>query len=262
MDSDAKGTENLEVGRMFRIFRVLRVYRLVRLQKLRRLWFTFKDQVQSELVFLVPVLVQMFLSLFIITHVLGSLWYLIGAIGRGLGWENWIQTSDITEQSVEYRYLASMSWALHVFTLSSSIIEPQNGFEGTFAIAVNFLGVALFLVSIATITNSFTELRGLQGETIKEFWLLRRFLRQRKVDQDLQFRIIHYAEAQSKAQIEMLPENKVHLLAFLPHNLKGELDFNLSYSKLFNHPLMVRLHGKAHILQELTYTALSKEMFA
>jgi len=99
------------------------------------------------------------------------------------------------------------------------------------------------------------------AETVKEFWLLRRFLRQRSVPSELKFRIINYSEMQAKKEVEMIPEAQVRLLSFLSEQLVSELHFNQLYSRLFVHPLLHRLEGRSHTLQELTTSVLSKHVF-
>jgi len=141
-------------------------------------------------------------------------------------------------------------------------IQPQNAVEGTYAALVTFFGLAVFYLYASTITCSFMEFRALRGETTKEFWLLRRYLRQRKVSASLKFRIMHYCEVQARKQLEMLPDAKVALLNHLSDQLGCELNFNINYSGLFEHPLMHRLDGRSRTVQELTKHALEKHMCA
>jgi hypothetical protein len=164
--------------------------------------------------------------------------------------------------SLGFRYFLCFNWALHNFSLATSTIKAQNEVEWVFAAVITLLGMAGFLFYASTVTCSAMEMKNLQGETVKEFWLLRRFLRQREVPVALQFRIINYSEVSGRKEIEKLPQDRVTLLSFLSEQLRCELDFNMSYSRLFHHPLMHNLDGKAQTLQELTATALSKHSYA
>jgi len=259
------GNENLP--RMARAFRILRVYRLTKLKKLRKLLFSVMDKIRSEKVFIIPQVTQLMAGILGLTHVLGSVWYLIGTIGKGFGAKNWIQggipnDEDITGLSLAYRYFMCLGWAMHNFALASSSIQAQNGVEAFYAIFVELLGLSLFLFFISVLTVSLMEMRSLQGESIKELWLFRRFLRQRDVPPALKFRLLHFLEVQAKTQVELLPEENVRLLAFLSDQLRAELDFNISYARLFIHPLLQRMDGNAHSLKDLTSKALAKRLFA
>jgi len=258
------GSENLP--RLARAFRILRIYRLTKLKKLRRMLFSVMDKIKSEKVFIIPQVTQLMVGIIGLSHLLGSVWYLIGTIGKSLGANNWIQgdinSEDITVLSLEYRYFVCLGWAMHNFALASSTIKAQNGVEAFYSIVVELLGLSLFLFFISVLTVSFMEMRSLQGESIKELWLFRRFLHQREVPGALKFRLLNFLEVQAKNQVELLPEGNVRLLTFLSDQLRAELDFNISYSRLFIHPVLQKMDGKAHSLKDLTSKALDTRMFA
>eukprot|EP00439_Symbiodinium_sp_Y106_P035486 s239_g4.t1 len=73
-------------------------------------------------------------------------------------------------------------------------VHPQNVAERCFAIMVLIAGLVLFSSFISSITGSMSQLRNMQADRSKQFWLLRRYLKQQKVPMDLCFRVLRYTE--------------------------------------------------------------------
>merc|ERR1719235_369540 len=80
---------------LVRVFRAVRVLRLLRLAKLKRLLQRLNDRITNEIVFLTLYIGQLTVALVLINHFLGSIWYLVGEIGRMNEDDNWISVHSV-----------------------------------------------------------------------------------------------------------------------------------------------------------------------
>lgn len=247
------------VSKLIRAFRVVRIYRLTRIQKLRRIWAELKDQVESELIFILPGMLQHVIVQIILSHFMASVFYMIG---RAPLERTWVRQFGYDEASLWDRYFATLHWTMVKFTLGTSNISPQNAPEQAYAIFVNVVGMVFFLWFASSITDSFMELRSLDQGASQEMWLVRRYLRQRKVNHDLSVRILHYADTVCKGDIALVPESKVRMLTMLSDQLSGELKFAVSYQELALHPLFDLAISTMKVMQEMARAALSQKTFA
>jgi len=256
-ESDMAGDN---VSKFIRTGRLIRIYRLMRIAKLRRMWLRMKDRVNSEVVFYLPGIAQVIVLMLLSCHIIASLWYVIGSVGPDNN--NWVDNYRVEHADISYRYFVSLQWAISRFTLTSAILEPQNSGECAFSVIVSMIGTVMFLWSVGSITQSFILARSLDSEASKEFWLLRRYLRQHHCPAALSFRILSYAEAVCKPQVELIPQDKVRVITFLSEQLKCELDFSVNYAGLLIHPVMSQILGEPGIIQGLVYSGLKLRMLA
>ncbi|CAK9002927.1 unnamed protein product [Durusdinium trenchii] len=115
-------------------------------------------------------------------------------------------------------------------------VHPQNMVERTFAILVLIFGLVLFSSFVSSITASMTQLRNMQEDKSKQFWLLRRYLLQKKVPQDLTFKVLRYTEYATSRSGEAIPEHRITILSLLTKQLQSELRFVTHFG-------CVKLHG-------------------
>merc|ERR1719163_1778554 len=97
---------------------------------------------------------------------------------------------------------------------------------------VLLFGLVLFSSFISSITASMTQLRNLEGDKSKQFWLLRRYLRQNGINTNLSWRILRYVEFACGEQKNLVPESKIWVLQLLTHQLRHELNYAVSFSIL------------------------------
>jgi len=108
-----------------------------------------------------------------------------------------------------------------------------------------------------------TQLRGMSEEKSKQFWLLRRYLRQRHIDPALNFRVLRYVEYAVGQQSDLVPEGRVWILKYLSSQLRNELTFAVSFSCLNGHPLFDRTtQVSPDVMIRLSSTALSQHSLA
>jgi hypothetical protein len=258
-----KYTAGIEFGdnmsRLIRAFRIIRIYRVTRIQKLRKLWTRLKDQVDSELVFVLPGILQHIALQVILGHFLASAFYLVGRASLP---RTWVGNYGYEEKGFWDRYFTSLHWALSRFALGSTEIFPQNALERVFAITVNIIGMVFFMWFASSITDAFLKLRSLDQGASQEMWLVRRYLRQRKVPSALSVRILHYAETVCMHQMALVPESKVKMLALLSDQLVSELKCAVHFPDLGSHPIFKEAMNCIQILEGLTNSVLTQRSFA
>jgi len=259
--SDADSTGN--IGRLLRVLRIARIVRLLRLGKLRRLKSLLTDHIKSEVVFLVLAVVQYVVLLLLVNHLICSGWWAISTLNKDQGLDNWIDENELAGRSFYYRYVTALHWSLGNFALGYTGTEPMNGGERTYAILVLVFGMILFASFTGSITNKLMQLRDMQGETSKQFWLLRRYLHQHSVPKTLVFRILRYTEYASANQRDQIQTSALNILGLLSEQLRSELDYIVSFSSLHSHPLFREAHNTSEVIMyKLTSKALSLKQFA
>lgn len=265
-DGEGGGTEAGDSGKLLRALRIIRVARLLRLVKLKRIFDFIRDRIESEMMFIMANIVRLIVMLLSVNHFLAAIWYLIGDWRRDMQEENWIQSDQgFNGTSIAYRYTTALHWSLTQFTPASMSVQPRNIFERAFAIAVLVVGLVLFSSFISNITTSMTQLRGMQDDKTKQFWLLRRYLRQHGIQPLLNFRVLRYLEYASREQKAWVSESRVQVLKLLSDQLRDELAYVVSYSCMMLHPLFERTSSHAHAgltMHRLSSSALSQELLA
>lgn len=214
------------VSRLMRSIRVVRTVRLLRLVKLKRVIDMAKDRITSEVVFILLNILKLIVLLLLVNHFVASLWYLMGGLANP-GQSNWrdVYGMQPQQQSIEYRYATALHWSLTQFTPATVDVHPQNMVERTFAILVLIFGLVLFSSFVSSITASMTQLRNMQEDKSKQFWLLRRYLLQKKVPQELNFKVLRYTEYATSRSGEAIPEHRITILNVLTKQLQSELRF-------------------------------------
>lgn len=81
-----------------------------------------------------------------------------------------------------------------------------------------------------------TQLRNVKGDEQKQFWLLRRYLRQKDVNVDLKQRIIRYLEWRCQNILQEVQASNIKILALLSEPLSNELHSFMFAPHLKRHP--------------------------
>eukprot|EP00747_Dinoflagellata_sp_TGD_P217756 gnl/TRDRNA2_/TRDRNA2_90114_c2_seq1.p1 gnl/TRDRNA2_/TRDRNA2_90114_c2~~gnl/TRDRNA2_/TRDRNA2_90114_c2_seq1.p1 ORF type:complete len:521 (+),score=82.44 gnl/TRDRNA2_/TRDRNA2_90114_c2_seq1:198-1565(+) len=231
------------VAKLLRTFRVVRILRLLRVAKLKKVLTMVKDKIQSEYVFLIVSICQLMLLVVFVNHLIGSTWYLVGDIGKGTDSNNWIEESLLDDDDLFYRYATAVHWSLTQFAPGAAMdVQPQNSVERLYAILVLIMGMMMFSSFTASITNSMMQLRNMGSENSRQFWLLRRYLRQQGVPNSLTFRVLRYLEYACSSQEEEIPESRLTVLQLLSEQLQEELRYQVSFAAILKHPLFNVMH--------------------
>lgn len=233
--SSDQGTSTSGLGRIFRGSRAIRVLRLLRLLKLQRMFNMLYDMIENESTFLFVNLAKLLVFVLVLNHAIACMWYFVGQTSKKNGERNWIDVGQV-EGNLAYEYTTAMHWSLTQFTPASMDISARNSAERIFSIVVLFFAMVAFSSVVGSITSSMTSLRNMKGDNMKQFWLLRRYLRQQQAPKGLAQRIIKYLEHQTSQPVVVQPK-QVHILDKLSEQLQSELKFNTHAPWLRGHPL-------------------------
>jgi hypothetical protein len=137
-------------------------------------------------------------------------------------------------------------------------IQPTNLLERTYTLFVIVSGLILFSSFISAITASMTQLRNMQGESSKQVWLLRRYLRQHTTVPDtLRISVIRHVEHALK-QKTSVTEERMWVLQTLSQQLRGELRLYIYFITALNHPVVSHIHTcSARTIHQLTLARTS-----
>jgi len=240
-----------------RVLRTFRMARLLRLAKLSRVVSMIRDRIDSEYMFILVNIVKLIFMLLMVNHFLACIWYFIGTRCEESNLESWIVQAPqvIKFTSPWYKYATALHWSLTQFTPASMSVQPQNVYERFFAIAVLVFGLVLFSSFVSNITASMTQLRTMQDDKSKQFWLLRRYLRQNRVQPQLTFRVLRFVEYACNETEDRVSESRIHVLNLLSEQLREELHYEVAFSRILAHPLMERIS----IVSRETMHALTKD---
>jgi len=262
----ASSEDHHTTERFLRILRIVRLARLIRLAKLSRAVSRIRDRIDSEHMFILANIAKLIIMLLMVNHGLACLWYMIGDFGAKHSLENWIgkgSKQDFHPLSVEYRYFTALHWSLTQFTPASMSVQPQNVYERSFAIAVLVFGLVLFSSFVSNITASMTQLRTMRDDKSKQFWLLRRYLRQNRVQTQLVFRVLRFVEYACNEREDLVTESRIHVLNLLSDQLREELRYEVAFSRILTHPLLERLSRVSReTMHGLTKSALQQRALA
>eukprot|EP00811_Abedinium_folium_P029242 NODE_458_length_3028_cov_12.264736.p1 GENE.NODE_458_length_3028_cov_12.264736~~NODE_458_length_3028_cov_12.264736.p1 ORF type:complete len:743 (+),score=139.82 NODE_458_length_3028_cov_12.264736:195-2231(+) len=233
-DNEAYG----DIGKIVKGARAVRAIRLLRLLKLRRLVHTMYDMIESEHTFIFVNLLKLLGSVLVLNHLIACLWYLLGSYGVNEDLSNWISHSSLSQRSLPFKYTTSLHWSLTQFTPAGMDVNARNTLERIFSIVVLFFAMVAFSSIVGGITAGMTSLRNLKQDNTKQLWLLRRYMRQRMVPQDLAGRIYSLLEHKTDTATNFVQEEQIKgVLSQLSVALTNELKYHNRATSLVTHPL-------------------------
>eukprot|EP00931_Biecheleriopsis_adriatica_P019100 TRINITY_DN13125_c0_g3_i1.p1 TRINITY_DN13125_c0_g3~~TRINITY_DN13125_c0_g3_i1.p1 ORF type:complete len:740 (+),score=134.00 TRINITY_DN13125_c0_g3_i1:49-2268(+) len=240
--SGGGGSANVaSMTRLLRVLRTTRILRLFRLFKLKKLVVLIYDMISSEHIFIIVNLVRLIFVVLAMNHYVACVWYALGELSRAYGSDtslNWLEDvgkTPVYGQSLGWRYATSLHWSITQFTPASMDVFAVNLVERVFSIGILFFSLVSLSSIIGSVSASMTQLRNLSSDNTKQFWLLRRYLKENRIDWDLRERILRYAEHKTEAQSSKTPASKVALLNALSDPLKREISTSLYSPALVAH---------------------------
>jgi hypothetical protein len=172
------------------------------------------------------------------------MWYALGEHCEREGSDTgqcWIKDSGSTPvygRSLEWKYFTALHWSITQFTPASMDIVATNLSERIYSVVILLFGLFTMSSVIANISTSMTYLRNIGCEETKQLWLLRRYLKEKKIEWTLKARVIKYAEYQVESKKRSMPADKVALLTILSDPLKRQLANVMCSPSLTHHPLV------------------------
>eukprot|EP00930_Biecheleria_cincta_P080921 TRINITY_DN6941_c0_g3_i1.p1 TRINITY_DN6941_c0_g3~~TRINITY_DN6941_c0_g3_i1.p1 ORF type:complete len:663 (+),score=98.24 TRINITY_DN6941_c0_g3_i1:88-2076(+) len=248
---------------LLRSMRVVRSVRILRLVKLKRFIAMIKDSISSEVVFIGLNIVKLLSMLILMNHFIAALWYLVGGLGDKDN--TWIDAYKMHpgQASLGLRYTTSLHWSLTQFTPASSGIQAQNVYERSFAIITLMMGLVSSSSFISSITGSMSQLSNMNADASKQFWLLRRYLRQQKVPAALSFKVMRYIEYVNSNRRDRVSEGRILILNTLSDELKNQLKWVTGFSYLKSHVVFQQLETRSHVsLTKMVANGLGEKYLA
>eukprot|EP00927_Polykrikos_kofoidii_P046347 TRINITY_DN40574_c0_g1_i1.p1 TRINITY_DN40574_c0_g1~~TRINITY_DN40574_c0_g1_i1.p1 ORF type:complete len:771 (+),score=134.48 TRINITY_DN40574_c0_g1_i1:97-2409(+) len=242
-DGAGAGASETNLAGLLRVARIIRVLRLLRVAKLKRMLVRIKDQIESEVVFIVFRAGQLVAAMVFLNHLLAGLWYFLGDMSSEANLPSWIDVDGLATKDLAYKYTTSIHWSLSNFALASTKIEPGNAAERFFAIFVLIMGMVMYCSLTAAFTRWAIQLSEVNGETSRQIWLLRRYFRQKSVSVDLSYRILRYVDHTLEKEKETRVERNLTIVSTLSGNLQNELKYVADFGPLHGHPLF--LHAES-----------------
>eukprot|EP00931_Biecheleriopsis_adriatica_P027537 TRINITY_DN16556_c0_g1_i2.p1 TRINITY_DN16556_c0_g1~~TRINITY_DN16556_c0_g1_i2.p1 ORF type:complete len:491 (+),score=70.48 TRINITY_DN16556_c0_g1_i2:631-2103(+) len=234
---------------LIRLFRMIKTIRFLRLLKIRWINELINDMLDlSEAAGLMVSILKMVLLLLMANHFIACAFFLVAKLSGEVTGESWVKSegSDIADWGEQY--VLAFHWSITQFTPASMHLEPTNIFERIFTVAVVIFALVGFSYLVGSITSSLAQLRSMSEHSVKEFWKLRRFLRQNAVPAALGLRIKNFVERRFDEQKHTTPMSSVSVLSFLSEQMMDELLFSIRRPVLEAHPLFVHLCLQSKLL--------------
>lgn len=225
------------MGKLIKSIRVMRVLRLLRLPKIKRLVEVLYDTSKNEFSFAMLSVIHLIGFVLLLNHLVACAWYAVGK-SSGESSQSWISDleKDSGVASLYYLYLTSLHWSLTQFTPAAMKVSATNEFERLFSIIVLFFAMIVFSSFVGSITNHITKLRSLRGDSTKQLWLLRRFLKEHRVTPNLGQRIHRFVEHKLSEEAGKMRISEVEILNKLSPALSDELAYDLHSKYVCVHP--------------------------
>jgi len=222
-------TQAGDLSRLLRTSRAIRVLRLLRVMKLQRVINKLYDMIDNEYSFIIAELVKMMIVILVLNHVIACGWFGTGKIAVNYfelpSWVTW--SENFLEADIGYQYSTSLHWTLTQFTPASMDVVARNICERVYSIIVLLFAMVAFSSIVGTVTSSMTVIRQMKNDKQKQFWMLRRYLKQKNVSLDLTMRMTRFLEHQSMKQQKLIQASKVTFLQQLSDQLSRELAYEM-----------------------------------
>ncbi|CAK9021361.1 unnamed protein product [Durusdinium trenchii] len=257
-----------EVANALRSIRVLRVVRLLRLLKVQRLMNLVYDILDSEYVFILFTLLKLTALISVLNHVIACLWYGVGYVTREQGEKNWLDHSEgdgssIAERSMVYQYTTALHWSLTQFTPASMDSFARNVPERIVSIVVVFFALIGFSSIVGSVTNSVAQLQALHGSSRRQFWLLRKYLNEKRIFEPTRTRLFTFLEHEVERRRKDIKTEDVRLLQLLSHPLQNLLAYELHRGPMKGHPFFGYLDQHMQpVMYRLCHKAMKFKHFA
>ena len=201
VSSSLKSVQSL---RVIRVVRLLKLFRFLKLGQLLRRW-----EDQANLNPAIFRLTRLFVVILFLSHLIACMWFgvfkLVIPEGEERTRSNWVaayaanQMTDAASERVLTdsltQYLSAMYWAFTTMTtVGYGDILPQNLLEMWFVILMEFVGLIVFGMAIASMTNILANFN-LQKKLLRErMAVVNRYVRERDLTQRMQRRVRRFYE--------------------------------------------------------------------
>ncbi|CAE7183744.1 Cnga1, partial [Symbiodinium pilosum] len=211
-----------------KFLRLVRLLRIIRLGKLTHVSIVLRDQLKSRSACIQLNLCLVVLCIILLEHVVACCWHGIGSLSSE---GSWLDVHGMRDQPVAFQYATAMRWSLSQLGIGGTEIEAVSYAESVYSVVVAFVSLISFSTVISSMTSLITSLNKAKVEETDQFWLLRKYLRDKRIAGSLAGRVtrfLQYAYHNFAVQIADHP----HILQLLSKPLQGELNFRLYQSSI------------------------------
>eukprot|EP00746_Dinoflagellata_sp_MGD_P017700 gnl/MRDRNA2_/MRDRNA2_140797_c0_seq1.p1 gnl/MRDRNA2_/MRDRNA2_140797_c0~~gnl/MRDRNA2_/MRDRNA2_140797_c0_seq1.p1 ORF type:complete len:390 (+),score=34.86 gnl/MRDRNA2_/MRDRNA2_140797_c0_seq1:31-1170(+) len=202
-------------------------------------------------------MVKLVIVLLFCNHFISCMWYGIGAT-RPEDEISWIDFHGFTNAPLGYRYLSALHWTLTQFTPAGMEVYPHNEIERFFSVLVLIFALLFFSSFLSSITSAMTQLRQLNAYSSQQFSLVRRFMKENDIRDELAIRIKKHLEHRVHKQKERVQKQDVRIFALLSEPLHKELQEQIHKPILCEHPFFTHYcRLEPHAMRSLCHHALS-----
>jgi len=126
-------------------------------------------------------------------------------------------------------------------------IYPFNVGERSFSIVVLLFALVAFSSFVSSLTSSMTHLRHIRTNETRQFWLLRRYLKDANIPSNLSLRIQRYLEYAFAKVHATVQASEVPILSMLSGPLRLELEHEAYVIHLWDHALFHEMGARNKI---------------
>jgi len=249
-----------EVGddelRLLLMLRMVRLARLMRLAKMPEVFETFVAFVRSESLVVLMRIGKLMILIILVAHIVACAWFYIGS--ERAGTLSWRGTERFANESVVHLYATSLHWALIQLKAGGGDVYARSEGERIFSVVV-ILGAFIMAASfVSSITSAMTKLHIIAGRQSQQFSILRKYLNDNGISNELAIRVRQSAKHLLMEQERNTTEDQVELLELLSDPLRAELHFEGFAPTLCLHPLFQYISEHyPRTMRSICHTAIS-----
>lgn len=256
-------SSGLSAFRMLRILRMARFLRLLRIRKLKDLIQSIEDHIESDYFQVILSICGDCMVIVTINHFIACMWFYISSKLKVPGYGSWVEVHNFDKEPWDYQYVTSLHWAITQFTPGSMTVQPQNIIERAYAIMVLLFALVAFSAFVSNLTQARLELQKITSKLGKEWYQLRKFIRQNNIPRELGVRVERYITRSVIPQLNRVETKDVVLLMRLSDPLRKALFTSVHSTTIICHPLFSWLNrcgkvGMQEVCYVLTQTSLAE----
>jgi len=256
MSSVAASFGFARLGKASRVFRILRLLRLLRLAKVGEIVNLISERLPSEKLVIFIDILKLIVIMLGTGHLIACIWYAIGKAGPPE--KNWLDFFGFREESLDYRYMMSLRWALSQFAGGMDEVTPKSLTEHFFGAAVYLTAFWSGTVFLSILTSHMTQLYILGNQQHQQLNIMRRYLSSNGISKGLALRVTRNAQHAMKLRQKSTPESAVGLSELVSEPLRIELHFEMYFPLLGHHTFFLDyfLHSP-HVVRKICHAAMS-----
>ncbi|CAE7211785.1 unnamed protein product, partial [Symbiodinium sp. KB8] len=246
--------ESLGEVKAAKFLRLIRLLRIIRLAKLTHVSIFLRDQLKSRVACIQLNLGLVILCIVLLQHVVACCWHGIAALTSN----SWLDQHSMRNQHVSFQYATAMRWSLAQLGIGGTEIEAVSYAEAVYSVVVAFVSLISFSTVISSMTSLISSLNKAKVEETDQFWLLRKYLRDKDIAGSLAERItdfLRYAYHTHATQTADRP----YILQLLSKPLQGELSFRIYRDSIMKISFLAEVSQTVAVHNDSAFHKLASE---